>query len=228
MRQTKDSFRLYKSTERHNKNMREEQKKIKEKQLNDKEKILKKYTNYFFFKKNREKELQLKAAKSQRKLLEKAEKLEEIEKNEQLKKNELIKKLNTVEKNKSEMKLKNKKDDFLLFTKKRKEYNKNCKKKRLMLLRELSDIRLDILDYQAYILKRNIEKEKMNELRKNQSTDKTLYDQLNLKKNMRPFFKKMDQLKSDNIMKKSVDNRRKLFFQKKEKKKKRKKKKKKN
>ena len=63
IKQTKDSFRLYKSTERHNKNMIEEQKKLKEKQLNDKEKILQKYTNLYFFKINREKELQLKNAK---------------------------------------------------------------------------------------------------------------------------------------------------------------------
>ena len=214
IKQTKDSFRLYKSTERHNKNMIEEQKKLKEKQLNDKEKILQKYTNLYFFKINREKELQLKNAKSHHRLLEKAEKIEEIEKNNLLKKKELMKKLNTIEKRK-EVLLKQRNDEIMLFNKRRKEYSKKCKRKRQMMLRELSDIRLDVLDYQSTVLKRCAEKEKLFELRRTQSTDKTLYDQMNLQKNMRSFVKKMEQIKSDNVMRKSADTRRKIFFQRK-------------
>ena len=52
--------RLERSENRHKKNMINEQKKLEDKQTQNKEKIFRTYMNFFFSRKNREKELKLK------------------------------------------------------------------------------------------------------------------------------------------------------------------------
>ena len=214
IKHSQDLLKLYKSSERHNKNMFEEQKKLEEKALKNREKIFKKYTTFYFFRKNKERELRLKNSKSQNKLIEKAEKIEEIEKKEKLKTKELIRKLSIMQKRKEEI-LKHKNDDLIIFNKKRKNYINTCKIKKENIEKEFSDMRLDILDYQASLIERNMEKEKVNNFKKTLSTERTLNDQINFKKNMRPFLRKLETIKSENIMRKSVDNRKKMFWQKK-------------
>ncbi len=188
IKHSQDLLKLYKSTERHNKNLFEEQKKLEEKAL--------------------------KNSKSQNKLIEKAEKIEEIEKKEKLKTKELIRKLSNMEKRKEEI-LKHKNDDLIIFNKKRKSYINTCKIKKENIQKEFSNIRLDILDYQTSLLERHMEKEKVINLKKTLSAERTLNDQINLKKNMKPFLRKLETIKSENIMKKSVDNRKKMFWKKK-------------
>ena len=207
-----DLIRLQKSSDRFNKNMFEEQKKLEEKELKNKEKILRRYMTFFYFRKSREKERKLKKSQNQHKLMEKSERLEEIDKKEKLKTKEIIKKLDTIERKKNEI-LKLKAEDLLKFKKKRDEYNNICKAKKQHMLKELSDIRLDILDYQSCLLQRDKEKVKLANLRRNQSTERTLNDQMNLKKNIGPFFKKLEIIKSESVMRKSVEDRKKIYLQ---------------
>ena len=192
--------------------MFEEQKRLEEKELKNQEKIFRKYMTFYYYKKSREKEQKLKKSQNQHKLMEKSVRLEEIDKKEKLKTKELIKKLDTIEKKKNEI-LKLKAEELLKFKKKRNEYNNICKTKKQHLLKELSDIRLDILDYQSCLLQRDKEKVKLANLRRNQSTERTLNDQLNLKKNIGPFFKKLEIIKSESIMRKSVEDRKKIYLQ---------------
>ncbi len=119
-----------------------------------------------------------------------------------------------MEKRKEEI-LKHKNDDLIIFNKKRKSYINTCKIKKENIQKEFSNIRLDILDYQASLLERHMEKEKVINLKKTLSAERTLNDQINLKKNMKPFLRKLETIKSENIMKKSVDNRKKMFWKKK-------------
>ena len=96
--------------------------------------------------------------------------------------------------------LKNKTAELIKFKEKRNEYNNICKIKKENMLKELSDIRLDILDYQSSLLSRDNDKVQLANLKRNQSTERTLNDQLNLKKNIKPFFKKLEFIKSENVM----------------------------
>ena len=73
-------------------------------------------------------------------------------------------------------------------------------------------MRFDILDYQSFIIQRDIEKSKLAEMKRNKSIERTLSDQINFKKNIGPFFKKLEFIKSNNVKKKSVQERRKIYI----------------
>ncbi len=208
---TNDIMKLQKSSERHNKKMFEEQQKLEEKALKNQEKSFKKYVTFYFYRKSKEKEQKLKQSENRNKLIEKSEKLEEIDKKERQKRKELMIKFDTIERKKKEI-LSRKNNLVQIFKKKRDNYNNTCKLKKQNLIKELSDIRLDILDYQSCIMKRDVEKRKLAELKRSKSIERTLNDQINFKKNIGPFFKKLEFIKSDNISRKSVQDRRKIFI----------------
>ena len=86
------------------------------------------------------------------------EKYNGIGKKEKLKTKELIRKLSIMQKRKEEI-LKHKNDDLIIFNKKRKNYINTCKIKKENIEKKFSDMRLDILDYQASLIERNMEKE---------------------------------------------------------------------
>ena len=207
-----DLIRLQKSSDRHNKNLFDEQKRLEEKAIKNDEKIFRKYMTLYYFRKSKEKEQKLRKSQNQQKLLEKSEKLEEIDKKENLKTKEIIKKLDTIERKKNEL-LKQKKEELLKFRNKRNRYNIKCQIRKQKMTKELSDIRLDILDYQSCILQRDNEKVKMATLKRNQSTERTLNDQLNLGKNIGTFFKKLETIKSENVLRKTIGDRRRIYLQ---------------
>ena len=211
---TNELLKSLKSVARHNKNMIEERKRLDEKAEKNEEKIFQKYMTFYFFRKGREKKLKIKSSQTNSKFMEKAEKLEEIERKKDLKTKELAKKFDDIEKRKQEI-LKHKNDDIKKFNKKRKEYYMNCMERRQNQLKDLDDIRLDILDYQTCVLKRNIDKTRIINLKRIQSREKTLNDQLNFQKNIIPFYKKLEVIKTESVMRKSVENRRKIYTEKK-------------
>ena len=207
-----DLIRLQKSSDRYNKNIFDEQKRLEEKALKNEEKIFRKYMTLYYFRKGKEKEQKLRKSQNQHKLMEKSEKLEEIDKKEHLKTKEIIKKLDTIERKKNEL-LKHKKEELLKFRNKRNQFNIKCQIRKQNMIKELSDIRLDILDYQSCILQRDMEKVKIATLRRNQSTERTLNDQLNLGKNIGTFFKKLETIKSENVLRKPIEDRRRIYLQ---------------
>lgn len=211
---TNELLKSHQSVTRHNKNMVEERKRLDERAEKNEEKIFQKYMTFYFFRKGREKQMKIKSSQTNFKFMEKAEKLEEIERKKDLKTKELAKKFVDIEKRKQEI-LKHKNDDIKKFNKKRKEYCMNCMERRKNQMKELDDIRLDILDYQTCVLNRNIDKTRLINLKRIQSRERTLNDQLNFQKNIVPFYKKLEVIKSECVMRKSVDNRRKIYVEKK-------------
>lgn len=211
---TNELLKSHQSVTRHNKNMVEERKRLDERAEKNEEKIFQKYMTFYFFRKGREKQMKIKSSQTNSKFMEKAEKLEEIERKKDLKTKELAKKFVDIEKRKQEI-LKHKNDDIKKFNKKRKEYCMNCMERRKNQMKELDDIRLDILDYQTCVLNRNIDKTRLINLKRIQSRERTLNDQLNFQKNIVPFYKKLEVIKSECVMRKSVDNRRKIYVEKK-------------
>ena len=202
--------KLEHSESRHRKNMLNEQKKLEDKAFQNKEKIFKNYMTFFFAKKNREKDKKLKISANDHRLQIKAEKIEELEREEEKKRNDLLKKLNKIEKRKKEI-LKHKNDKIIEFNKRRKEYIDAAKIKKEDIINDISDNRLDILDYQNAVLKRNENKESIINLKRMQINEKTINDQMNFEKNVKNFYKKLDLIKSENVMLMSLENRRKIF-----------------
>ena len=203
-------MKLERSESRHRKNMLNEQKKLEEKAFQNKEKIFKNYMTFFFARKSREKDMKLKTSANDHRLQIKAEKIEELERDEEKKKNELIKKLNKIEKRKKDI-LKHKNDKIIEFNKKRKQFIDAAKMKKEDIIRDISDNRYDILDYQNIVLKRNENKDSIINLKRMQINEKTINDQMNFEKNVKNFYKKLDLIKSENVMLMSLENRRKIF-----------------
>ena len=203
--------KLEHSENRHKKNMLNEQKKLEEKGFQNKEKIFKTYMNFFFSRKSREKILKSKYTANDHKLQSKAEKIEELEREEEKKTQELIKKLGSIEKRKKEI-LKHKNDQIKSFNKKRKQYIVAANIKKQNILKDISDNRLDIIDYQNSVLRRGTDKNSLIALKKLQINEKTINDQMNFEKNIKNFYKKLEIIKSENVMRLSLENRRKIFL----------------
>ena len=107
--------------------------------------------------------------------------------------------------------MKHKNDKIIEFNKRRKEYIDAAKIKKEDIINDISDNRLDILDYQNAVLKRNENKESIINLKRMQINEKTINDQMNFEKNVKNFYKKLDLIKSENVMLMSLENRRKIF-----------------
>ena len=190
------------------KNVKEE----KERKLSETSKeFLKKYVNFYWNRKSRDKELKEKYKKRNDKYSEKVFRLEEIEKNKEDKRKQLMKRLQTTQ----NPRRKNKFLQLDLLKKRRDDLYETCYTNRTKMKENFNDEREDILEYEAFILDRAGRKDSANLLKKNCSTEKVVLKQLKFEKNLKPFYKIMDEIKSDSILKLSLDRRRKLFKDKK-------------
>ena len=188
-----------------------EQKKLEERESKNKEKIFQTYKNFYFSRKNHEKELKLKYTKNDHHLQIKAEKIEELERSEEKKTYDLKKKLDKIEKRKKDI-LKHKNDQIISFNERRKELIKAAKVRKENMIKDISENRFDILDYQNILLKRMENKDILNNLKKIQINEKTVNNQMNFEKNLKTFYKKLEVIKSENVMRLSLENRRKIFL----------------
>ena len=209
-KQIDETNKINYSENRHKKNMLNEQKKLEEKDFQNKEKMFKTYMNFFFARKGREKQLKLKNKNNEHQMQLKAEKLEELERNEEKKTHDLLNKLKGIESRKKEI-LKHKNDLVISFNKKRQKYINAAKLKKKEIMNEISDNRFDIIDYQNELLKKSSEKNNIYTLKKIQTNEKTIHEQLNFEKNLNNYYKKLEIIKSENVMRLSLDNRRKIF-----------------
>ena len=61
-------------------------------------------------------------------------------------------------------------------------------------------------------MKRTENNDTLNNLKKTVVLENTINDQMNFEKNLKIFYKKLEVLKSENIMRMSLDDRRKIFL----------------
>ena len=196
---------------RHRNNLVGVQKSNDERMEKNKEKIFEKYISFYYLRKSREKEFKKKNLNCNDKFAEKAEQIEEIERKQNLKTEELIKKLANIESRKKEI-LKHKNDYFVTFKQKRNEYNESCYNKRLLMDKEMDAGRADILGFQTEVIKKSLNQTHLNNLKKAHSTEKTLYNQINFKKNLKTFYQKLENIKSQCVLRKPVEERRKIYI----------------
>jgi hypothetical protein len=174
------------------------------------EKEFKKYISFYWIKRSQEKAKHRRKREKNNRLKEKEERIEEIKKINAQKVKELLSKIKKREEIKEEYD-KDKKEKLRLDKEAREEKMRRCKTNRDEMIKEQYERRLDILEYQYDLLRRNNRKNNMDEMKRVNVGEKTVINQLVLEQSLRDFYKKMDRLKSQSIYKKTPEQRYKIY-----------------
>ena len=174
------------------------------------EKEFKKYISFYWLRRSQEQEkLKMKKEKHNR-LKENEERIEELEKINAKKVKELLSKM----KKREEIKLEydnNKREKLRLNKKAREEKMRRCYTNRKDIMEDRYERRLDILEYQYDLMRRNKRRNNMNELKRINAGEKTVINQMVVEQSLKDFFKKMDRLKSQSVYKKTPEQRYKIY-----------------
>ena len=195
---------------RHNKNIIMEKEKFEKKEKENQEKIMQKYVTFYWGRKGREEKKKNKFIHLNEKYDEKYNRLEEIEKAREKKKKILIKKLITIETNQKDF-LEKEKQKYESIKEKRNIYFNTCRNNKRNLDKNFTEEVKEIISYQKCVLSRQKEKDKKNKLKKENVMEKTIYNQMLFEKNLKPFYKTLERIKSESILKKSKEQRKKIF-----------------
>ena len=195
---------------RHSNNIALEREKFQQRAKENQEKIMKKYVTFYWGRKSRQDKKRKKFMNLNEKFEERVNKLEEIEKAEEKKKKKLEKKLLSIETNQKIIleKAKRKNEDI---KEKRCEYFNTCRENRIDFQKDFIEEIQDILNYQNEVLSRQNEREEKIKLKRENLRDRTIYNQMMFEKNLKPFYKRLERIKSESIIKKSKEQRRKIF-----------------
>ena len=195
---------------RHNNNINLEKEKFQQRAKDNQEKIMKKYVTFYWSKKGREEKKRKKFMNLNEKFEERVNKLEEIERAEEKKKKKLEKKLLSIETN-QKLILDKEKRKYEDIKERRYQYFNTCRNNRINFEKELTEEAKCILDYQNEVLSRQNERDEKIRLKRENLKDKTIYNQMMFEKNLRPFYKRLERIKSESIIKKSKEQRRKIY-----------------
>ena len=210
--QLKKMNQNHESDIRHSKNLLNEKEKFEQRDNDNKEKILKKYISFYWNRKNLEKTRKAKFKQLNDKYSGKYDKLEEIERQDEINRKKLIKKLQKndyTNRLQEQMKINNQKLEEL--KEKREEYINTCKNNLKIMQKELNEDNQDIIEYQTLLIGQRSDKEQLMNSKRINSMGKTIYHQMNFEKNLKPFFKRLEGIKSSSIFKQSIEERKKRF-----------------
>ena len=195
---------------RHEKNVIEVKKEneILAKQTEEKE--FQKYITYYFLKKGQSQQWSKKKKQQNSKVQEKAEKLEEIDRKNEERRKELFKRMQKMDKKREEyMKLKGEK---ILEDKMRRDAKKKNVNLRLNEMeQEENERRKDIIAYQTELMNRSMKMTYLNNLRRVNSGENTITNQIAIQKNLTAFNRKLNILKSQSVTKKTKEEKLKIF-----------------
>lgn len=188
-----------------------------EKEEKDREKkaenAFKKYKGFYFQMKRIKEQLLEKQKTQNSKLVEKAERLQEIEKENDKKRKQIIKKIENMQKKKE--KLDEKKEEIFMKKKEErdklfeaiKEHQENNKEER-------NDFREEILEAQRNKLERAINKCYGYDFKKMKSQRDTVKSQMLFEEDLKTYFKELNNLISENVMKKNESEKRLIYLDK--------------
>ena len=202
--------KLIKSEIRHSRNVMNEKEKFEQRANDNQEKLMKKYITFYWNRRSLEKKQKDKYLHFNEKYDEKLGRLEEIERNTEKKRKNLLKKLKIIETNQNQIKERDR-QKYESIREKREKYINTCNENKKSLQKMLFEEKDDILEYQTIMITRKSEMDKKYKLKRDNFTEKTMYSQLTFEKNLKPFYKKLEEIKSDSIIKKSCDQRRRIY-----------------
>ena len=162
------------------------------------------YLNQYWQKKEREKILRKKKREFQNKLQEKEERLHEIDRENEKKRKQLIKKLNEAEKKKIQFDRK-KIEQFVKDLEKRKEFYNLTQENKAENAKITQERNENILETETFFLTRASNKDNLSDLKRVNASEKIILTQMTFEKNILPFKKRMNEIKSNNVMKKSSE-----------------------
>ena len=195
---------------RHNKNKNLEKEKYENKLNENQKNILKKYVTFYWNRKSREEKKKNKFIHFNEKYSEYFNRLEEIEKAQEKKKKNLLKKLLTIETNQKEF-LEKEKQKNEAIKKRRLLYFNTCRNNKNTLEKNFTEETKIILDFQTGVLSRQKKRDKNMQLKRDNLYEKTVFNQMKFEKNLKPFYKALERIKSESVFKKSKEQRRKIF-----------------
>ena len=173
------------------------------------EREFKKYITYYFLKKSQSQSLSKKKKDSNNKLQEKAEKLEELEKKNEENRKNLIYKMQRMDKKRADYK-KIKEEKLIEDKIRRDEKKRNIKNRLDEMDKEEGERRRDILDYQAELLIRGMNKTNTS-MKKYRSGYNSITNQIALQSYMGAFNKKLNILKSQSVFKMPIEEKVKIY-----------------
>ena len=174
------------------------------------EKEFQKYVSFYWLRKAQERALKKRLKEKKDKLKERTERIEELEKINEKKGKIITDKIRKREEIKE--KYDNEKKEKLLLEKdKREEKLRRCNTQKMEILKEQNERRLDILEYQYELLLKGRRKEKMDELKRKTTGERTIVNQMILEKNLSDFYKRMNRLKTLSVNKKTPEERYKIY-----------------
>ena len=210
----KNILNLQKQEEKHNEYIINENKRKKKILSDTKKKNLNQFVTVYLHKKSVEDELKEKAICSYEKEMRKTANLQNIE-NEKLKaRDETIKRMEKMEKKKIEI-FKIKQKENKVSQEKRNEFNTTCRANRTKKLRKCFSENIDILSNQRYLMDRSVLKDRIAELKKRQSQERINQKHIDFEKGLEAFYKKIEIIKSNSILKKNMGERKEMFKEKK-------------
>ena len=195
---------------RHNNNIILEKVKFDKKTKDNQKKIMQKYVTFYWNRKGREENKKNKFKHLNEKFDERFNRLEEIEKAEEKKKKLLVKKLLTIETNQKDF-FEKKKKKYESIHQKRNQYFNTCRNNKNDYEKNFTEEMKGIIYYQKCVLARTKEKEEKNKLKKANFREKAIFHQMMFEKNLKPFYKTLERIKSESILKKSKEQRKKIF-----------------
>ena len=196
---------------RHEKNAISVRKLNKKLEKETEEREFQKYITYYFLKKGQNQSLSKKKKESNNKLQEKAEKLEEIEKQNEEKRKELVKKMKKMDNLREQYK---KKKEVKIIEEKirREEKTKNVKERLDEMDKFEIERRRSVLDYQSESMMRSMNMNATNNsLKKINSGLDSISNQMALQNSVTLFNKKLNELKSKSVNKKSDEEKVKIY-----------------
>ncbi len=159
--------------------------------------------NQYWSRKEKEKEFRKRKKQLGNKLQEKEERLQELDRENERKRRQLLKKLNEFEKKKIEFD-KKKLEQHEKEKEKRKEYYNLCQENKIENAKMLDERNESILEAENLFLTRGANKDNLTDLKRINAGEKIVLAQMTLEKNLMAFRKKMNEIKSNNVMKKSA------------------------
>ena len=155
-------------------------------------------------------EIREKRKKRHNRMQEKMERIEELEKRSDKRKKELLKKMQTLEARKGRFETDKQEKLEREKLERKKKFDENLKNKEL--IREEDNLKIqDILDFQYISLQRVKSRDYTNDKKRIQASEKTVLNQMVLEKNLTFFNKRMNELKSKSIYKKTPEQRYKMY-----------------
>jgi hypothetical protein len=199
------------SEKRHEDNVIEVKKKNERLEKQTEEREFQKYITYYFLKKGQSQSLSKKKKEQSNKLQEKADKLDELEKQNDEKRNQLAKKMKKMD-NKREEFRKKKEERIIEDRMKREEHIKKMRENLNDLEQNQRTKRDQVLNRQSNLMHKSLN------LNLTSSTIKSMYlddnsitNQILLRQNEALFHKKLNELKSQSITKKSPEDKVKMY-----------------